>query len=167
MIIVTGGAGFIGSNIVRGLNQRGERDIIVVDDLSDGHKYKNLVHCDIADYWDKNDFLRAIQNDLLTKLPISAVFHQGACATTTEWNGEFMMKNNYQYSKELLQFCLQKKAQFIYASSAAVYGNGTVFKESREYETPINVYGYSKFQFDQYVRNLIRPQTQIVGATLF
>src|SRR3712207_2970260 len=119
MYVVTGGAGFIGSNIVKGLNQRGVKDIVVVDDLSDGKKFANLVGCDIADYLDKDDFRTRIRNgsDLGR---VVAIFHQGACSVTTEWNGRYMMDNNYEYSKELLAYSDRIGARFIYASSAAV-----------------------------------------------
>jgi ADP-L-glycero-D-manno-heptose 6-epimerase len=167
MIIVTGGAGFIGSNIVKELNERGERDILVVDDLTDGTKFKNLVDCDIADYCDQEDFLKQI---IANKEfgHIKTVFHQGACSTTTEWDGRYMLRNNYEYSKILLHYCLERKIPFIYASSAAVYGDGKVFKEMLEYEAPLNVYGYSKFLFDQYVRRLLpHAKSQIVGLRYF
>src|SRR5437016_77684 len=147
MIIVTGGAGFIGSNIVATLNQQGRSDILVVDDLTNGTQFKNIVDCDILDYLDKEDFLAKIMANKKFAQPIEAILHQGACSTTTEWDGRFMMRNNYEYSKTLLHYCLEQNTQFIYASSAAVYGGGTVFKESRgEYEAPLNVYGYSKYQ---------------------
>lgn len=167
MIIVTGGAGFIGSNIVKTLNQQGRKDIIVVDDLSDGTKFRNIVDCDIADYWDKDDFLQRIQKE--TDLPeIEIIFHEGACSSTTEWDGQYMMQNNYEYSKILLHFCLEHSIAFIYASSAATYGGNKQFTESREYENPLNVYGYSKWQFDQYVRNLqLDSTTQVVGLRYF
>src|SRR5437867_1623679 len=129
MIIVTGGAGFIGSNIVKELNQRGERDIIVVDDLSDGTKFKNIADCHILDYLDQDDFLSLITQQREFAKPIKAILHQGACSTTTEWDGRFMMRNNYEYSKQVLHYCLQKNIPFIYASSAAVYGGGSTFKE--------------------------------------
>lgn len=167
MIIVTGGAGFIGSNIVKELNQRGRTDIIVVDDLTDGTKFKNIADCEIADYIDYQDFLDKVQND--PQLPkIEAIFHQGACSTTTEWNGRYMMDINYEYSKVLLHYCLDYEIPFIYASSAAVYGAGTVFKEERQFENPLNVYGYSKFLFDQYVRRILpTAKSQIVGLRYF
>jgi ADP-L-glycero-D-manno-heptose 6-epimerase len=166
MIVVTGGAGFIGSNIVAKLNALGENNIIVVDDLSDGHKFKNLVGLKIADYLDQDIFLQKILDDQLPAL--RAIFHEGACSTTTEWNGKFMMNNNYEYSKHLLHYALQKKIQFMYASSAAVYGAGKIFKETEEFEAPLNVYGYSKWQFDQYVRNILpTAKSQIVGLRYF
>ncbi|HEY5601609.1 MAG TPA: ADP-glyceromanno-heptose 6-epimerase [Gammaproteobacteria bacterium] len=167
MIIVTGGAGFIGSNIVKGLNERGISEIIVVDDLQDGAKFKNIVDCDIADYLDKDDFLQRIQagNGFGE---VTAIFHEGACSTTTEWDGRFMMQNNYEYSKALLHYCFQNRIQYLYASSAAVYGSSSVFKEEQQYEAPLNVYGYSKFQFDQYVRRLQADfVSQVVGFRYF
>lgn len=168
MIIVTGGAGFIGSNLVLGLNTLGIDDVWVVDDLTEGSKYKNLVACQIADYTDKQDFIARIRNNQLDCNAITAIFHQGACSATTEWNGRYMMDNNYQYSKELLHYCQQHKIPFIYASSAAVYGNSKIFKEERVYEAPLNVYGYSKFQFDQYLRSqMMNLQSQVVGLRYF
>lgn len=166
MIIVTGGAGFIGCNIVRGLNKMGKRDIIVVDDLTDGTKFSNLVGTDIADYLDKDELLEQIRQGKLKK--ISTIFHEGACSSTTEWNGKFMMENNYLYSKELLNFAISECIPFIYASSAAVYGGGQTFVEEVEYEAPLNVYGFSKWQFDQYVRRLMpHANSQIVGLRYF
>ncbi len=168
MIIVTGGAGFIGSNLVKALNKIGHNDIIVVDDLTNGHQFINLVNCTIADYFDKDIFLQMITQGHHLTQSISAIFHQGACSTTTEWNGRYMMENNYHYSKELLHFALQKKIPFIYASSAAVYGANTTFAETTENEQPLNVYGYSKLLFDQYVRRvLLQAESQIVGLRYF
>ncbi len=168
MIVVTGGAGFIGSNIVKGLNARGQTDIIVVDDLTDGTKFKNIVDCSIRDYLDKDDFLAQLQNNDSFVKPITAIFHEGACSTTTEWDGRFMMRNNYEYSKTLLHYALKQQIPFIYASSAAVYGGGNIFKESPENENPLNVYGYSKLQFDNYVRRLFpNIQSQVVGLRYF
>ncbi|ELP5729704.1 ADP-glyceromanno-heptose 6-epimerase [Vibrio vulnificus] len=153
MIIVTGGAGMIGSNIVKALNEIGINDILVVDNLKNGKKFKNLVDLDITDYMDRDDFLTQIMaGDNFG--PIEAVFHQGACSATTEWDGKYMMLNNYEYSKELLHYCLDRGIPFLYASSAATYGETTEFKEEREYEGALNVYGYSKQQFDNYVRRL-------------
>ncbi|ADV87814.1 TPA: ADP-glyceromanno-heptose 6-epimerase [Vibrio vulnificus] len=153
MIIVTGGAGMIGSNIVKALNEIGINDILVVDNLKNGRKFKNLVDLDITDYMDRDDFLTQIMaGDNFG--PIEAVFHEGACSATTEWDGKYMMLNNYEYSKELLHYCLEREIPFLYASSAATYGETTVFKEEPEYEGALNVYGYSKQQFDNYVRRL-------------
>ncbi|MGD9108779.1 MAG: ADP-glyceromanno-heptose 6-epimerase [Gammaproteobacteria bacterium] len=167
MIIVTGGAGFIGSNIVKALNNRGVTDILVVDELTDGRKFKNIVDCEITDYLNKDFFLDMLFEDGFDK-PIEAIFHQGACSDTTEWNGKFMMENNYDYSKMLLHYCLAKKIPFIYASSAAIYGVEKVFKEEIQYEKPLNVYGYSKFLFDQYVRKLLpSAKSQVVGLRYF
>ncbi len=168
MIIVTGGAGFIGSNIVKGLNQRGITNILVVDDLSDGTKFSNLASLEIADYLDKDDFLARIQKRDSFGQDIKAIFHEGACSTTTEWDGRFIMKNNYEYSKELLAYCLDRGVNFLYASSAAVYGDGKVFKEERDLECPLNVYGYSKFLFDQHVRKILpTAKSQIAGFRYF
>jgi len=170
MIIVTGGAGFIGSNIVKGLNQQGIKDILVVDNLTDGRKFKNIVDCDVLDYMDQDDFLALITQDSIPSgfENVEAIFHEGACSATTEWDGRYMMHNNYEYSKAVLDFCLATQAAFIYASSAAVYGDGQDFKESRQYEKPLNVYGYSKFLFDQYVRDILPEATnQIVGCRYF
>ena len=168
MIVVTGGAGFIGSNIVKGLNDKGRSDILVVDDLKDGTKFKNIADCDIADYMDKDDFLAQIKSGAEFAEPIEVIFHNGACSATTEWDGHYMMKINYDYSKALLHYCLERGIQYLYASSASVYGDGPVFKESPDYEESLNVYGYSKFQFDQYVRRLL-PETksQVVGFRYF
>jgi len=151
MIVVTGGAGFIGSNLVRELDRRGYSNIVVVDDLTDGRKFTNLVGCNVADYFDKTEFLaRLTKGDLGN---VEAVFHQGACAVTTEWNGRYMMETNYRYSVDLFEHCVAEQVPFIYASSAAVYGASKVFKEGdTAAERPLNVYGYSKLLFDNYVR---------------
>lgn len=153
MIIVTGGAGMIGSNIIKALNDRGITDILVVDHLKNGHKFKNLVDLKIADYMDRDDFLTQIMagDDFGA---IDAVFHEGACSATTEWDGKYIMLNNYEYSKELLHFCLDREIPFLYASSAATYGDTDTFIEEPQYEGALNVYGYSKQQFDNYVRRL-------------
>lgn len=167
MIVVTGGAGFIGSNIVKALNALGRSDILVVDNLKNGKKFINIADCDIADYLDKDDFqARIFAEEALPK--IDCVFHEGACSATTEWDGKYVMDNNYEYSKDLLHYCLDRKIPFLYASSAATYGDGPVFIEERQYEKPLNVYGYSKFQFDQYVRQILpKAQSQIVGFRYF
>ncbi len=162
MIIVTGGAGFIGSNIVQGLNARCISDILVVDDLSDGRKCLNLADADILDYIDKDDFLARIEaGECFGKA--EAVFHEGACSATTEWDGRFMMKTNYAFSKTLLAWCQTSRVPLIAASSASVYGMGPEFREAREYEKPLNMYAYSKFLFDCHLR---RQQLQAPVASL-
>lgn len=166
MIIVTGGAGFIGSNLVKALNNRGRKDIVVVDDLTDGKKCLNLVDCDYVEYLDKETFLALIESDGFEGEGIDVIFHQGACSDTTEWNGRFMMENNFEYTKVLFQFCQTNEVPLIYASSAAVYGANTTFKEERQFESPLNVYGYSKFQFDQYMRSF-ELTSQVVGLRYF
>ncbi len=166
MIIVTGGAGFIGSNLVRALNERGRDDVLVVDDLTDGTKFRNLADLEIADYIDKDEFIDRIQAG--EDFGAEAIFHEGACSDTTEWDGQFIMENNYEYSKTLLHYCLEHGVQYLYASSASVYGGGSVFKELREHEEPLNMYGYSKFLFDQYVRRILpTAKSQIVGFRYF
>lgn len=166
MIIVTGGAGFIGSNLVKALNAKGDNDILVVDDLSDGTKFNNLADLEIADYLDKDDFLARVKAG--ENFNASAIFHQGACSSTTEWDGKFVMDINYEYSKTLLHYCLNHDAQFLYASSASVYGGGSVFREERANERPLNMYGYSKFLFDQYVRRILpKVKSQVVGFRYF
>jgi ADP-L-glycero-D-manno-heptose 6-epimerase len=167
MIVVTGGAGFIGANIVKGLNDSGRDDVIVVDNLQKGEKFLNLVDLSIADYIDKRAFIDMI-NGGEYEGQIEAIFHLGACSDTMEYDGLYMMSNNYDYSKTLLHFCQQNKASFIYASSASVYGTGPVFREAAEFESPLNVYAYSKFQFDKYVRRMYDERTaQIVGLRYF
>lgn len=168
MIIVTGGAGFIGSNIVSALNARGHDDIIVVDDLTDGRKFANLSGLRIADYLDMQRFRGMVEENHAALDAATAVFHEGACSATTEWDGRYMMDNNYEYSKELLSWCLRRDVPFIYASSAAVYGGNDAFVEAESAEGPINVYGYSKWQFDQYVRRHAGSiDSQVVGLRYF
>ena len=168
MIIVTGGAGFIGSNLVKALNDKGLTDVLVVDDLTDGIKFRNLVDCQVIDYLDKDDFLQIIKQEKDFTEKVEAIFHQGACSETTEWDGRYMMENNYTYSKELLHYCLNLNIPFIYASSAAVYGTGENFEEVRENEAPVNVYGYSKYLFDEYVRRFVtEPKSQVIGLRYF
>jgi ADP-L-glycero-D-manno-heptose 6-epimerase len=168
MIVVTGGAGFIGSNIIEGLNKRGESNILVVDNLTNGRKMYNLHDLDILDYMDREDFIERIKSNYDFG-KISAVFHEGACSSTTEWDGKFIMRNNFEYSKELLKWCQENGAQYIYASSASVYGLGKKgFTEKRECELPINMYAYSKFQFDRYVTSVIKnAKYQIAGFRYF
>lgn len=168
MIIVTGGAGMIGSNIIKALNDKGHTDILVVDNLKDGTKFVNLADLNIADYMDKEDFLISILADEDFG-DVEAVFHEGACSSTTEWDGKYMMDNNYQYSKELLHWCLEHQVPFLYASSAATYGGRNAdFIEERQFEEPLNVYGYSKMLFDHYVREILpEAQSQVCGFRYF
>jgi ADP-L-glycero-D-manno-heptose 6-epimerase len=167
MIVVTGAAGFIGSNLIKALNQRGEEDIVAVDNLKNGDKFRNLVDCTIADYLDKEEFLRKLSLGSFDG-EVSAVLHQGACSDTMESDGRYMMENNYRYSCELLDFCQAEEVPLIYASSAAVYGAGEVFREDARYERPLNVYGYSKFLFDGSVRRRWSDNTaQVVGLRYF
>ena len=167
MHVVTGGAGFIGSNLVRELVRRGHDDVVVVDDLTDGHKFANIADVAIADYLDRDEFLERL-HDAGFASGIKAILHQGACSTTTEWNGRYMMQVNYGYSKTLLHHCLDRGIPYIYASSAAVYGASTDFTETPDNEKPLNVYGYSKLQFDRYVRRVAaNPPSQVVGLRYF
>lgn len=169
MIIVTGGAGFIGSNLVKGLNDRGYSDILVVDNIGRTDKFKNLVSLQIADYIDKVDFINGIAAGDYDTDRIEAVFHMGACSDTMEYDGQYMMTNNYEYSKSLLHFCLRRKIPFTYASSASVYGNGGAgFAEKTACEDALNVYAFSKMQFDRYVNRLLpTADSQVVGLRFF
>jgi len=168
MYIVTGGAGFIGSNLVKELNRRGVRDILVVDDLKQGEKFRNLADCDIADYLDRHDFINRVRSGWRHAEGITALLHEGACSSTTEWDGEFIMANNYEYTKSLFLWCQEQAVPFIYASSASVYGMGPVFKEERSHERPLNMYAFSKFQFDQFLRHHgNRMTSQVAGLRYF
>ena len=161
-------AGFVGSNLARLLIARGADDVLVVDDLTDGHKFRNIADLDIADYMDRHEFLERIERDGSFVRSLNAVLHQGACSTTTEWNGEYMMQNNYNYSKTLLHRCLAAEVPLIYASSAAVYGSAKTFSEHKANELPLNVYGYSKLLFDRYVQRLdLDTGQQVVGLRYF
>jgi len=151
MHIVTGAAGFIGGHLVRALNARGVRDIIAVDDLSHGDKFRNLADCEIADYLDHREFRDLVRSGS-DRLKATVLFHQGACADTTESDGRFMMEANYTVSKELLHWAVQRRVPFVYASSASVYGLNGHGVETPGREDPLNVYAYSKLLFDRYVR---------------
>ena len=165
--ILTGGAGFIGSNILRAMNERGVRNIIVVDNLERADKFHNLVGCQFEDYLDKRDFLDRLLAGEFDQ-SVEAMLHQGACSDTMETDGRYMMDNNYRYTVALFDYCQAEEISFLYASSASVYGGGTVFKEERSFEGPLNVYGYSKFLFDQYVRrNWNNLTAQVAGFRYF
>ncbi|MBT8131685.1 MAG: NAD-dependent epimerase/dehydratase family protein, partial [Gammaproteobacteria bacterium] len=130
MILVTGGAGFIGSNILKALNAHGEKDLLAVDDLRDGKKFINIADLELADYLDKEVFLARIRQGGDIGRHVRAVIHQGACTDTREWDGRYMMRENFDYSKELFHYCTGRHIPFIYASSASVYGAGPDFAET-------------------------------------
>ena len=163
--VVTGAAGFIGSKLVEGLNRRGISEIIAVDNLAQADKFKNLAGCEIADYIDQAELpvrLEALEGS------VEAVLHQGACSDTMETDGRLMMDNNYAYSRRLLEWCQDEEVPLLYASSASVYGRGPEYREERACERPLNIYGYSKFLFDQLVRSrLPEASAQIVGLRYF
>lgn len=168
MIIVTGAAGFIGSNLIQGLNALGIQNILAVDDLTDGRKYRNLAVLQYQDYMDFRDFLSHLSQQKKWPEKIEAIFHQGACSNTMEWDGAYMMKNNYEYSKTLLHYCLDHRIAFLYASSAAVYGGNNHFDDRDPNQFPLNMYGYSKWRFDQYVQTYLNNSiSQIVGLRYF
>ncbi|HSA91227.1 MAG TPA: ADP-glyceromanno-heptose 6-epimerase [Burkholderiales bacterium] len=163
--IVTGAAGFIGSKLVEGLNRRGITDVIAVDNLAHADKFRNLADAEIADYLDQAEFIGKLER---FEGAVEAVFHQGACSDTMETDGRYMLDNNYAYSRRLLEWCQDEEVPLIYASSAAVYGAGPEFREERRCEKPLNVYGYSKFLFDQLVRRQLgQSSAQIAGLRYF
>ena len=165
-VVVTGAAGFIGSNLVHGLNGVGIDDVIAVDDLTDGPKYRNLLGAKLADYFDKDDFYTRFARGELGHVDV--VLHQGACSDTMQHNGRFMLETNYRCSKSLLNACMAQGTRLLYASSAAVYGSSEAFREESAFERPLNVYGYSKLLFDDVVRRMLAsaPQ-QVVGFRYF
>jgi ADP-L-glycero-D-manno-heptose 6-epimerase len=168
MYIVTGGSGFIGSQIVSALNARGITDIIAVDSIGKGdERYKNLCDCRIADYYDRDEFLGLVTSGWVWP-DVKAILHQGACTDTMETDGRFMMENNFTFSKAVLHYALENAVPLVYASSAATYGGGDTFRESPEFERPLNVYGYSKLVFDQYVRRFLPDaKSTVVGFRYF
>ncbi len=169
-IVVTGAAGFIGSNIVKGLNARGIDEIIAVDDLTQGDKFRNLADLKIADYVDADAFYELFAEGAFGK--VEAVFHEGACSDTMETDGKYMMDNNYTLSCGLFNACQARGARLLYASSAATYGGSDTFRETPEFEKPLNVYGYSKLLFDQRMRHecgndFRRTKRQVTGFRYF
>ncbi|MDR1367431.1 MAG: ADP-glyceromanno-heptose 6-epimerase [Candidatus Accumulibacter sp.] len=165
--IVTGAAGFIGSNIVKALNDRGIENILAVDNLTRSEKFRNLTDCEIQDYIDKQAFLDALLSGRFDG-KVAAFFHEGACSDTMESDGRYIMENNYHYSLSILDWCMGEKVPLLYASSAATYGGSGVFREERVCECPLNIYAYSKFLFDQVVRKrLVEADSQIIGFRYF
>jgi ADP-L-glycero-D-manno-heptose 6-epimerase len=165
-VVVTGAAGMIGSNLVHGLNAVGIDDVIAVDDLTDGPKYRNLVGAQLADYFDRSEFYARFAKGELGRVDV--VFHEGACSDTMEHNGRYMMDTNYRNSKDLLDACLAQGTRLLYASSAATYGGSASFREEPEFERPLNVYGYSKLLFDNVVRRILpQARTQVAGFRYF
>jgi ADP-L-glycero-D-manno-heptose 6-epimerase len=173
VIIVTGGAGFVGSNLIHELNRSGERNILLVDNFApapnlSGPKFLNLAGAEFCDYMDKGEFRAALKAGRFDAKRIRAILHQGACSNTLEDDGRYMMDNNFTYSKELLHFALERSIPLIYASTAAVYGASTEFTERPANERPLNVYGYSKLVFDNYVRRLMPTiKSTVVGLRYF
>ena len=169
MIIVTGGAGFIGSNIVKKLNERGIDDILVVDDLTDGRKCRNLQSLQFADYMDYEDFADLMADGSFDCGPVEVIFHEGACSDTMNYDGRYMMKNNYEGSKDILHYCLERRIPLLYASSASTYGSGKHgFREVSDCEEALNPYAFSKLQFDRYVRRILPyAQSQVAGFRYF
>ncbi len=164
--VVTGAAGFIGANLVKGLNAAGISDIIAVDDLTQGDKFRNIADCTISDYLDKDEFLARIKSGAFRR-SLKAILHQGACSDTTASDGRYVMETNYAYSCALLEYCAAEMIPLLYASSAATYGAHAEFREDPSCEGPLNVYGYSKLLFDQRVRRLPPGGTQVVGLRYF
>ena len=160
-VVVTGAAGMIGANLVHGLNAIGIDDVVAVDDLSDGAKFRNLLGASISDYFDRRDFYERFAAGELGK--IDCVFHEGACSDTMEQDGRLMLDLNYRASKTLLDACQAQGVRLLYASSAATYGGSASFREEPEFERPLNVYGWSKLLFDQVVRRAL-PSAATQGA---
>ncbi len=168
MILVTGGAGFIGSNIVKALNNMGREDIIIVDkDLGKNNKFKNLIGLKYLDFIDRRIFL-SIVNSKSIMSEVDLVIHQGACSDTTQTDSSYIMDTNYDFSKMLLYMCIEYNIDFIYASSAATYGLSTDCKVNPDNEFPLNIYGFSKLAFDEFVRRQIKHSSnKIIGLRYF
>ena len=165
-VVVTGAAGMIGSNLVHGLNALGLDDVIAVDDLTDGPKYRNLLGAHLSDYFDRSQFYERFARGDFGR--VDAVLHQGACSDTMEHDGKYMLETNYRCSKTLLDACIAQRTPLLYASSAATYGGSTSFREEPAFEQPLNVYGYSKLLFDQVVRRVLAASpVPLVGFRYF
>lgn len=169
MIVVTGGAGFIGSNVVKRLNEKGYSNIIIVDHLSVGDKWKNINGLEFEDFYEKDKFYNLLVNEQIP-FNMDAVIHLGACSSTTEKDADYLIQNNYKYSLELVRYCLLSRARFIYASSAATYGDGEKGYLDDENKLndlrPLNMYGYSKHMFDLWARKN-QIANKIVGLKYF
>src|SRR6185437_14102274 len=165
-VVVTGAAGMIGSNLVHGLNAIGIDDVIGVDDLTDGAKYRNLQGASLSDYFDRREFYGRFERGELG--PVDVVFHEGACSDTMEHDGRLMLDLNYRASKTLLDTCLATGTRLLYASSAATYGGSASFREEPQFERPLNVYGWSKLLFDNVVRRALpHAKSQVAGFRYF
>ena len=165
-VVVTGAAGMIGSNLVHGLNAIGIDDVIAVDDLTEGAKYRNLLGARMSDYFDRGEFYDRFALGELGR--VDAIFHEGACSDTMEHNGRYMLETNYRCSKDLLDHCQHQGTRLLYASSAATYGDSPTFRETPESERPLNVYGYSKLLFDNIVRRVLpTARSQVAGFRYF
>ena len=165
-VVVTGAAGMVGSNLVHGLNAIGIDEVIAVDELTDGMKYRNLLGAKLADYFDRGEFYERFARGGLGR--VEAVFHEGACSDTMEHDGRYMLDTNYRCSKTLLDACQDQGVRLLYASSGATYGGSTVFREEPQYEQPLNVYGYSKLLFDNVVRRMLpTARFQVAGFRYF
>jgi len=169
LIIVTGGAGFIGSGIIWKLNRLGEKNILVVDEINN-IKWKNLLGLEFVDYVEKDDFLNNLISGKYDKFEIDTIFHMGACSSTTHPDARHYIKNNYEYTKILCEYAVNRNIRFIYASSAATYGDGSrgFSDDENELENlrPLNMYGYSKHLFDLWAKHN-SLLTKIVGLKYF
>jgi len=166
MLVITGGAGFIGSNLVHELNAHGITDILVVDNFENARKFQNLHGARYVDFMDKREFRRAISENALGAGKVEAILHQGACSNTLEDDGVYMMDNNFRYTKEVLAFAIREGARLVFASTAAVYGLSGPghFTPTIENERPLNIYGYSKLVFDHYFRNQLALDAVPISA---
>lgn len=170
MIIVTGGFGFIGSNIVKAILRRSNKEVIAVDNLSDGRKFRNLQNAEIADFYSISEFNERLRKDNFPR-KVECIIHMGACSNTTVWDGNYLIENNYNQTKAIFEYSVSRDIQLIYASSASVYGLGERgFSEDPVCENPINMYAYSKWLFDQYFRRWQESagkRAKVVGLRFF